>query len=67
MHNWLNTDTQKQKFHEEAVADCPIYCVENETWMHMFQCPHKDAIMLRSLAITKFKLSLIKIHTALIL
>eukprot|EP00957_Ditylum_brightwellii_P023101 1742893-Ditylum_brightwellii.AAC.1 len=53
MHNWLNTGTQKQKFHKEAVANCPICCAENETWMRMFQCPHEDAITLRSLAITK--------------
>eukprot|EP00957_Ditylum_brightwellii_P000632 49293-Ditylum_brightwellii.AAC.2 len=33
MHNWLNTGTQKQRFHEEAVADCPICCVEDETWI----------------------------------
>eukprot|EP00957_Ditylum_brightwellii_P103776 7905806-Ditylum_brightwellii.AAC.1 len=32
--------------------------------MHMFQCPHEDAISLCSLAIMKFKSSLIKIHTA---
>eukprot|EP00957_Ditylum_brightwellii_P122365 9331885-Ditylum_brightwellii.AAC.1 len=32
--------------------------------MHMFQCPHEDAILLRSLSITKFKSSLIQIHTA---
>eukprot|EP00957_Ditylum_brightwellii_P007220 548623-Ditylum_brightwellii.AAC.1 len=39
MHNWLNTGMQKQKFYEDAVADCPICCAENKTWMHMFQCP----------------------------
>eukprot|EP00957_Ditylum_brightwellii_P009194 695497-Ditylum_brightwellii.AAC.1 len=64
MHNWLNTGSQKQKFHEDAVADCPVCCVEDETWMHMFQCPHNDAILLRSLALAKFKSSLIKIQTA---
>eukprot|EP00957_Ditylum_brightwellii_P091461 6964459-Ditylum_brightwellii.AAC.1 len=30
----------------------------------MFQCPHDDAILSRSLAIIKFKSSLIKIQTA---
>eukprot|EP00957_Ditylum_brightwellii_P155071 11804033-Ditylum_brightwellii.AAC.1 len=64
MHNWLNTGSQKQKFHEDTVADCPVCCAEDEMWMHMFQCPHNDAILLRSLALTKFKSSLIKIQTA---
>eukprot|EP00957_Ditylum_brightwellii_P203016 15332874-Ditylum_brightwellii.AAC.1 len=54
MHNWLNTGMQKQKFYKDAVADCPICCAENETWTHMFQCPHDDAISLQSLALTKF-------------
>eukprot|EP00957_Ditylum_brightwellii_P128895 9832001-Ditylum_brightwellii.AAC.1 len=34
MHNWLNIGTQKQKFYEDAVAECPICCMEDETWMH---------------------------------
>eukprot|EP00957_Ditylum_brightwellii_P010707 811516-Ditylum_brightwellii.AAC.1 len=34
MHNRLNTGKQKQKFYEDTVADCPICCAENETWMH---------------------------------
>eukprot|EP00957_Ditylum_brightwellii_P145367 11070403-Ditylum_brightwellii.AAC.1 len=58
---------QKQKFYKDAVADCPICCTESKTWTHMFQCPHDDAISLRSLALTKFKLSLIKMSTALII
>eukprot|EP00957_Ditylum_brightwellii_P065418 4962527-Ditylum_brightwellii.AAC.1 len=64
MHNWLNTGMQKQNFYKDAVADCPICCTENETWTHMFQCPHDDAISLRSLALTKFKSALIKMRTA---
>eukprot|EP00957_Ditylum_brightwellii_P175990 13401176-Ditylum_brightwellii.AAC.1 len=32
--------------------------------MHMFQCPHEDAINLRLLALTKFKSALIKMKTA---
>eukprot|EP00957_Ditylum_brightwellii_P172448 13128960-Ditylum_brightwellii.AAC.1 len=64
MHNWLNMGMQKQKFYKDTVADCPICCAENETWMHIFQCPHNDAISLRSLALTKFKSSLIKMSTA---
>eukprot|EP00957_Ditylum_brightwellii_P198574 15134672-Ditylum_brightwellii.AAC.1 len=40
MHKWLNTGTQKQKFHEDTKVDCPVCCAEDETWMHMFQCPH---------------------------
>eukprot|EP00957_Ditylum_brightwellii_P075398 5730161-Ditylum_brightwellii.AAC.1 len=52
IHNWLNTGSQKQKFHEDVVADCPVCCAEDKTWMHMFQCPHNDAILLRSLALT---------------
>eukprot|EP00957_Ditylum_brightwellii_P209299 15361137-Ditylum_brightwellii.AAC.2 len=31
MHNWLNTGKQKQKIYEDAIADCPILCAENET------------------------------------
>eukprot|EP00957_Ditylum_brightwellii_P027408 2072258-Ditylum_brightwellii.AAC.1 len=64
MHNWLNTGMQKQKFYKDAVAGCPICCAENETWTHMFQCPHDNALSLRSLALTKFKSSLIKMSTA---
>eukprot|EP00957_Ditylum_brightwellii_P150415 11454001-Ditylum_brightwellii.AAC.1 len=55
MHNWLNTGMQKQKFYEDAIADCPICCAENKTWAHLFQCPHDDAISLRLLALTKFQ------------
>eukprot|EP00957_Ditylum_brightwellii_P175622 13371562-Ditylum_brightwellii.AAC.1 len=64
VHNWLNTGTQKQKFYEDAVTDCPNCCTENGTWMHMFQYPHDDAISLQSLALTKFKSLLIKMSTA---
>eukprot|EP00957_Ditylum_brightwellii_P029919 2264243-Ditylum_brightwellii.AAC.1 len=55
---------QKQKFYKDAVADCSICCAENETWMHMFQCPHDNAISLRSLALTELKSALIKMRTA---
>eukprot|EP00957_Ditylum_brightwellii_P192671 14670740-Ditylum_brightwellii.AAC.1 len=64
MHNWLNTGTQKQNFYEDTVADCPICCAENKTWTHIFQCPHDDAISLRSLALTKFQSDLLKMQTA---
>eukprot|EP00957_Ditylum_brightwellii_P148949 11340246-Ditylum_brightwellii.AAC.1 len=64
MHNWLNTGTQKQRFYKDSVDNCPICCTDDKTWMHMFQCPHEDAINLRLLALTKFKSALIKMKTA---
>eukprot|EP00957_Ditylum_brightwellii_P096914 7381062-Ditylum_brightwellii.AAC.1 len=66
MHNWLNTGTQKQKFCKDAVMSCPVCCSETETWQHMFHCKHKDSIAICTLALTKFKSSLIQMNTALI-
>eukprot|EP00957_Ditylum_brightwellii_P044474 3373942-Ditylum_brightwellii.AAC.1 len=63
MHNWLNTGTQKQKLYEDAVANCPMCCAEKEEWTHLFQCKHDDLIVIRSLALTKYWLALIKIRT----
>eukprot|EP00957_Ditylum_brightwellii_P175163 13335715-Ditylum_brightwellii.AAC.1 len=44
MNNWPNTGTQKCKFYEEAVMMCLICCAETETWQHLFQCQHTDAV-----------------------
>eukprot|EP00957_Ditylum_brightwellii_P049721 3770534-Ditylum_brightwellii.AAC.1 len=67
MNNWLNTGTQKRKFYEEAVMSCHICCADIETWQHLFQCQHTDTVAVRTLAVTKFRSTLIKMKTAPIL
>eukprot|EP00957_Ditylum_brightwellii_P095250 7254975-Ditylum_brightwellii.AAC.1 len=47
MHNWLNTWTQKQKFYEGTVANCPIYTIIDETWVHLFKCSHEGTAAIR--------------------
>eukprot|EP00957_Ditylum_brightwellii_P186835 14226935-Ditylum_brightwellii.AAC.1 len=64
MHNWLNTGHQKNHFNKNAVAECPICQSVEETWTHLFQCQHKDAIAIQMLALTTFKPELLKLGTA---
>eukprot|EP00957_Ditylum_brightwellii_P194734 14833515-Ditylum_brightwellii.AAC.1 len=64
MHNWLNIGHQKKQFNEDAVADCPICHSPEETWTHLFQCQHNNAIAIRTFAITTFKSELLKLGTA---
>eukprot|EP00957_Ditylum_brightwellii_P128939 9836751-Ditylum_brightwellii.AAC.1 len=64
MHHWLHTGEQKQKFYEDVVAYCPVCCAEKETWTRIFQCPHKDAEAIGTMALTKFQLVLIAMKMA---
>eukprot|EP00957_Ditylum_brightwellii_P179641 13684366-Ditylum_brightwellii.AAC.1 len=67
MHNWLNTGYQKKQIDKNAVDACPICLDAEETWQHLFQCQHKDSIVIRTLALTLFKLDLLQLETAPIL
>eukprot|EP00957_Ditylum_brightwellii_P176097 13409102-Ditylum_brightwellii.AAC.1 len=64
MNDWLSTGTQKHEFYKEVVVLCPICCVDTETWQHLFQCQHTDAVAVHTLAMTKFRSTLIKMKTA---
>ena len=64
MHNWLNIGHQKQKFYDNAVSVCPICNATKETWEHIFQCEHDDAITLCTVSHTQFKSDLIKLNIA---
>eukprot|EP00957_Ditylum_brightwellii_P007637 577350-Ditylum_brightwellii.AAC.1 len=67
MHNWLNINEQKQRFYEDATADCLVCTAKNEMWTHLFQCDHDDAEVIQSLTITKFEMDLTKLGTASII
>eukprot|EP00957_Ditylum_brightwellii_P002371 181426-Ditylum_brightwellii.AAC.1 len=67
MHNCLNTGYQKKKIDETAANECPVCLTTEETWMHLFQCQHVDAIAIRMLTITMFKSGLLKLETASII
>eukprot|EP00957_Ditylum_brightwellii_P043577 3303316-Ditylum_brightwellii.AAC.1 len=41
--------------------------LEKETWQHLLCCTHDDSIAIRTLAVTKFKSSLLQCKTALII
>jgi hypothetical protein len=50
MYNWLNTGHQKELFGEDGT--CPCCGKEDETQIHMFQCPNPDMVRTRKLAVT---------------
>eukprot|EP00957_Ditylum_brightwellii_P178657 13607833-Ditylum_brightwellii.AAC.1 len=59
MHNWLNTGYKKKIFDENAVDGCPVCQTTEETWTHLFQYQHEDALAIRTLAITMLKSELL--------
>eukprot|EP00957_Ditylum_brightwellii_P085760 6524266-Ditylum_brightwellii.AAC.1 len=56
IHYWLNTGYQQKKIDENAANECPVCLTMEETWAHLFQYQHANAIAIRMLAITTFKL-----------
>eukprot|EP00957_Ditylum_brightwellii_P066880 5076072-Ditylum_brightwellii.AAC.1 len=46
------------------VSNCPICSSKEETWGHLFQCRHDNAIAIKVLALTQFKSNLIQSKTS---
>eukprot|EP00957_Ditylum_brightwellii_P157362 11976916-Ditylum_brightwellii.AAC.1 len=43
---------------------CPVCLKDKKMWQHLLHCTHTDSIAITTLAVTKFKSSLLKCKTA---